>query len=144
VIFQGKTLETHINRLKIHRKMDERFKKEKFKTLSIKISAEKKFRLYCKNISRSHSMTLLLMVEFFEKNGISPEESLGPKVQTLETFIKKRINAVIAIIKNIEKNQTKPTLAILESLMEAADPKNKNYKKKRDYEEDDTHPDFYK
>jgi hypothetical protein len=29
--------------------------------------------------------------------------------------------------------------------MEAADPKNKNsHQKKRDYEEDDTHPDFYK
>ncbi|WP_026839375.1 BfmA/BtgA family mobilization protein [Gillisia sp. JM1] len=125
--------------------MDERFKKEKFKTLSIKISIDKKFRLYCKNISRSHSMTLLLMMEFFEKNGISPEESLGPHVQTLEALIKKRINALIAIIKDIEKNQTKPTLAILQSLIEAADPKNKNWQqKKRDYEEDDTHPDFYK
>ena len=90
-------------------------------------------------------MTLLLMMEFFEKNGISPEESLGPHVQTLEALIKKRINALIAIIKDIEKNQTKPTLAILQSLIEAADPKNKNWQqKKRDYEEDDTHPDFYK
>jgi len=52
---------------------------------------------------------------------------------------------VIAIMKDVEKNKANPTLAILESLVEAADPKNKNlHQKKRDYEEDDTHPDFYK
>jgi hypothetical protein len=46
-------------------------------------------------------------------------------------------------MKDVEKNKANPTLAILESLMEATDPKNKQ-PKKRDYEEDDTHPDFYK
>ncbi len=105
--------------------MDERFKKEKFKTLSIKVSVDKKFRRYCKAISRSHSMTLLLMVEFFENNGISPEESLGPHIQTLEALIKKRISAVIAIMKDIEKNQTKPTTAMLQALLEQEEPKKK-------------------
>lgn len=105
--------------------MDEKFKKEKFKTLSIKVSVDKKFRHYCKAISRSHSMTLLLMVEFFEKNGISPEESLGPHIQTLENLIKKRISAVIAIMKDIEKNQTKPTTAMLTALLEQEEPKKK-------------------
>lgn len=62
------------------------------------------------------------MLEFFERNGISPEESMGPKIQTLENLIQKRINAVIAIIKDIEKNQTKPTLGILQALMEQAEP----------------------
>lgn len=32
--------------------MDEKFKKEKFKTLSIKASVDKKFWRYCKAISR--------------------------------------------------------------------------------------------
>ena len=105
--------------------MDEQFKKERFKSLSIKASVEKKFRRYCKAISKSHSMTLLLMVEFFEKNGISPEESLGPHAQTLENLIKKRINAVIAIIKDIEKNQTKPTAAILNALLDQPEPPKK-------------------
>ncbi len=66
-------------------------------------------------------------------------------MQTLESLIKKRINGVIGILKDIEKTQTKPTAAILMALMEAADPKNKKWnQKKKDYEEDDTHPDFYK
>lgn len=70
-------------------------------------------------------MTLLLMVEFFESNGISPKESIGPQMQTLESLIKKRINGVIAIMKDIEKNQTKPTLTMIQSLFQEAEPKKK-------------------
>ena len=70
-------------------------------------------------------MTLLLMIEFFESNGISPKESIGPQMQTLESLIKKRINGVIAILKDIEKNQTKPTVAMMQSLFKEAEPKKK-------------------
>lgn len=105
--------------------MDKGYEKERFEGLKIKASAAKKFRRYCKKISKSQSMTLLLMVEFFEDNGISPEESIGPHIHTLENLIKKRINGVIAIMKDIEKNQTKPTVAMIQSLFEEAQPKNK-------------------
>tara|TARA_Y100000588_G_scaffold360440_1_gene420310 strand:- start:95 stop:349 length:255 start_codon:yes stop_codon:yes gene_type:complete len=84
------------------------------------------------------------MVDFFEMNNISPNELMGPKMQTLENLIKKRINAVIAITRDMEKNKVNPTLGILESLMEAADPKNNYENRKRDYEEDDSDPAFYK
>ncbi|MCM4157585.1 hypothetical protein DHD80_16390 [Gramella sp. AN32] len=63
------------------------------------------------------------MIEFFEEHGISPAESMGPKMQTLEHLIKKRINGVIAILKDIEKGQTKPTVAMLQSLFEETAPK---------------------
>lgn len=56
------------------------------------------------------------MLDFFESNGISPNESMGPQMQTLESLIKKRINGVIAIVKDIEKNQTKPTTIMLQKL----------------------------
>ena len=125
--------------------MDIGYEKERFESFKIKASVAKKFRKFCKGISKSQSMTLLLMLEFFERNEIAPTETLGLKMQTMESLIKKRINGVIAILKDIEKNKINPTLAILESLMEAADPKNKKWnQKKKDYEEDDTHPDFYK
>ena len=65
------------------------------------------------------------MIEFFEANGISPNESVGPKMQTLEALIKKRINGVIAIMKDIEKNQTKPTVAMIQSLFLQAEPEEK-------------------
>src|SRR5680860_1299411 len=105
--------------------MDKGYEKERFESLSIKAPVAKKFKRYCKGISKSQSMTLLLMLEFFENNGISPEESIGPHIQTLENLIKKRINGVIAIMRDIEKNQTKPTVAMLQTLFEEAEPKKK-------------------
>ncbi len=82
--------------------MDKGYEKERFEKLGIKISVAIRFRKFCKKMSKSQSMTLLLMIEFFEENGISPDESIGPKMQTLESLIKKRINGVIAIMKDIE------------------------------------------
>lgn len=105
--------------------MDKGYEKERFESVSIKTSVAKKFNGFCKKMSLSKSMTLLAMLEFFEDNGISPNETLGPNMQTLESEIKKRINAVIAIIKDIEKNHDKPTTAMLESLFMGFEPKPK-------------------
>src|SRR5690606_40892308 len=91
----------------------------------IKASVANKFRKYSKEISQSQSMTLLLMLEFFENNGIAPTENFGPKMVTLESLIKKRINGVIAILKDIEKTQTKPTAGMISALMEQGQPKKK-------------------
>lgn len=106
--------------------MDKTFKKEQFQTIKIKTSVVKKFRRFSKKMSHSQSMTILLMLDFFENNGVSPNENLGPQIQTLESLIKKRINGVIAIVKDIEKNQTKPTVAMLQALFEQASPENKS------------------
>ncbi len=105
--------------------MDRGYEKEQFESISIKASVVKKFRRYCRSISKSQSMTLLLMIAFFEDNGISPNESMGPNMKTLESLIKKRINGVIAIMKDIEKNQTKPTVAMMQSLFKEAEPNKK-------------------
>lgn len=104
--------------------MDKSFKKEQFQTIKIKTSVAIKFRRFSKKMSQSQSMTLLLMLDFFEHNGVSPNESLGPQIQTLENLIKKRINGMIAIVKDIEKNQTKPTVAMLQALFEQTSPEN--------------------
>lgn len=104
------------------KKMDEGFEKERFKTLKIKASVAVRFRRFCKTMSKSQSMTLLSMIDFFEVNGISPNESMGPHMNTLERLIKKRINGVIAIMKDIEKNQTKPTVAMMQSLFTEVEP----------------------
>lgn len=100
--------------------MDKGYEKERFESLSIKSSIAKNFRKYCKRISESQSMTLLLMLEFFEYNEVSPKDRLGETISGLKAQIKKRFNAVIAIIRDIEKNQTKPTAAMLLSLLEEA------------------------
>ena len=71
-------------------------------------------------------MTLLIMLEFFRENGISPAESMGPNMGTLEKrislLIKSRMNGMIAIMKDIERTQTKPTNAMMQSLFKEIEP----------------------
>ena len=98
--------------------MDEDFKKEGFSTVKIKSSIAKKFRKYARHLGCSQSMCLLLMLEFFETNQLSPKERMGPHMQTLERLVKRRISALIAIVRDIEKHQTKPTALMLQTLFE--------------------------
>jgi len=105
--------------------MDLGYEKEEFTTISFKISVANKFRSFSKKMRASNSMTLLLMLDFFESNQLSPKESIGPHVRTLESLIKKRNNAIIAILKVMEKNQTKPTVAMLHALFEGGDKEEK-------------------
>ncbi len=105
--------------------MDKGYENEQFESLSIKQSVAKRFKKYCRSISKSQSMTLLLMLEFFADNGISPMDSLGPNLRASEIRIMKRINAVIAIMRDMEKTQTKPTAAMILSLFEESAPHEK-------------------
>lgn len=96
--------------------MDKESEKESFRTIQIKASVAQKFSTYCQEIGKSQSATLLLMLDFFYSNNISPTENLGPSMQTLESSIKKRINVLIAIIRDIERKQTIPIKGMLEAL----------------------------
>ena len=98
--------------------MDKGREKEAFVTFKIKATTAQKFRTFCKNNAASQSMSLLQMIQFFEFNGIAPTDNLGDSIAKLEGKINKRTNAIIAIIKDIEKHQTKPTNAMLLSLFE--------------------------
>lgn len=100
--------------------MDVGYENEKFAGMRIKMSVAKKFRKFCKRFSKSQSMTLLAMLDFFEVNEVSPNERLGETVSSLKHQMQKRFNAVIAIIRDIEKSQTKPTTAMLQQLFEQA------------------------
>ena len=65
------------------------------------------------------------MLDFFFYNEISPHERLGPTGRTIEASFKKRINAVIAIVRDMEKTQTKPTAAMIASLFQTEVPQKK-------------------
>ena len=120
--------------------MDRGYEKESFDGLRIKTSVANKFRKYSRSISKSQSMALLAMLEFFEHNRISPDESLAPSIRTLEHLIKKRINGVIAILRDIEKSQTRPTVAMIESLFEQAEPEHKTLLIEKPIDEDVDNP----
>lgn len=97
----------------------------KFITLKIERETAIKFRTFSRNLSKTQSDSLEIMLTFFERNRVSPYESLSPTVHTLEDLIKKRINGMIAILKDIEKNQTKPTAAMMQSLFKELDTNEK-------------------
>ena len=83
------------------------------------------------------------MLDFFFYNEISPREKFGPTGRTIEQSLKKRINAAIAIMKDMEKTQTKPTVAMIQSLFEMEEPKKKILilEKKK---EEENQPKFHK
>lgn len=98
--------------------MDKGYEKEQFEGLKIKSSVAKKFRKYCNDISKSQSMGLLAMLDFFKMHQLSPMDSIDGSLSAMEIRIKRRISNTIAIIKSIEQSQTLPTVAMLQSLFE--------------------------
>ncbi|AYN67519.1 hypothetical protein D1013_09175 [Euzebyella marina] len=98
--------------------MDRGYEKEAFTCLSIKKSIAKKYRRFCKTQGTSQSLTLMAMVEFFEHNGLSPQERLGETIASLKYLVKRRFNALIAILRSIEKEQTLPTMGMIQALFE--------------------------
>ena len=98
--------------------MDKGYEKEQFTCLSIKISIAKKYRRFCRTQGHSQSLTLLAMVEFFEHNGISPNERMYETIASLKYLIKRRFNAMVAIMRSIEKEQTLPTVSMIQALFE--------------------------
>ena len=96
---------------------------EVFVTIKIKKKTAAQFRIYSRGLGKQQSETLQLMLDFFQNNQLSPLEELGPNLLTLETKLKVRINAVVAILRDIEKTQTKPTLAMLQLLFQESPAK---------------------
>ena len=85
-----------------------------FSGINIKKDIAERFRAFSKEISKSHSETLEAMLNFFKWNNLDPNDNLGVKTDAT----KKRINALIAIVRNIEKQQTLPTKAMLDTLFQ--------------------------
>ena len=81
--------------------------------MAIKKLVALKFRRFSKKFGRSRSMTLLAMLDFFERHGISPDQEMGETVASLKYLIKRRFNAIVAIMRNIEKEQTLPTFEMM-------------------------------
>ena len=98
---------------------------DSFITIRFKRKTAKRFQEFSKTHFKSHTEAMSTMLDFFFYNEISPKEKLGPTGRTIEASLKKRINAMIAIMRDMEKTQTKPTVAMIQSLFEEPKPKKK-------------------
>ena len=88
----------------------------KFSAISIKYHVAVRFRSFSKKISKSHTNTLMVIMDFFEWHGFSPADRFERSIIQEVVKNRKRTEASIAIIRDIEKSQTKPTNAMLQSL----------------------------
>jgi len=98
---------------------------DSFITIRFKRATAKRFQEFSRTHFKSHTEAMATMLDFFFYNEISPKEKMGPTGRTIEASIKKRINAVIAIMRVMEKTQTKPTVAMIESLFQVEEPRKK-------------------
>jgi len=87
-----------------------------FGTIRLHYRTIKRFKRFSRKITKSYSETLESVMDFFEWHGISPLSKFPKRVDEDGEKTRKRINALIAIIKDIEKTQTLPTNAMLLSL----------------------------
>lgn len=110
----------------------------KYSTVNLKTTVAKRFRLFSKKITKSHSETLTVIMDFFEWHGVNPSKQFGKSI--IQEILKnrartdtsiKRNEATIAIIRDIEINQTKPNNAMLLSLFGANAKEQKPIKKEK-------------
>ncbi|MBC6999654.1 BfmA/BtgA family mobilization protein [Cytophaga sp. FL35] len=98
---------------------------DSFIGIRFKKETAKRFQAFSRTHFKTHTEAMEGILDFFHYNEISPKENLGRTGRTMEAKLLKRINAVIAIMRDVEKTQTKPTVAMLQSLFEVEEPKNK-------------------
>jgi len=108
-----------INIEKVWRKMTMKGKyKYEYSNVNFRISVAKRFRSFSKKIAKSHSESLNIIMDFFEWHGFLPSDRFAKSIVQEIIKNRKRTEASIAIIKNIEKDQTRPTNTMLLSLFE--------------------------
>ncbi len=98
---------------------------DSFITIRFKRKTAKRFQEFSKMHFKTHTDAMENILDFFLYNEISPKEKLGPTGRTIEAKLLKRINAIIAIMRDVEKTQTKPTVAMLQSLFVMEEPNKK-------------------
>ncbi|WP_157757605.1 BfmA/BtgA family mobilization protein [Pseudalgibacter alginicilyticus] len=99
--------------------------KRRFLSINFHKDTVERFKGFCAKVGGSYTETLDHMMDFFDTYQLSPMSDLGPNMRGMEANIKKRINALISIVKDIEKHQTQPTTAMLQLLFEQTPPKHK-------------------
>jgi len=91
---------------------------DNFYTIRFKQRAARRFKHFSKKVAKPYSETLNIMIDFFEWHGFLPSDKFERSIIKEIVKNRKRTEASIAIIRDIEKHQTKPTNAMLLSLFE--------------------------
>lgn len=93
-----------------------------YTAVNLKCEVVKRFRKLSRKLSQPQSETLGAMIDFFEWHGFSPFDKMENSLLIELLKNRKRTEAMIAIMKDIEKHQTKPTNAMIQSLFKEIEP----------------------
>jgi len=100
-----------------------------FRAVRIKKRTLYRFKTFSRKVGKSYSHTLDMIMDFFEWHGFLPSERFEKSIGQEIIKNRKRTDTVIAIIRDIEKNQTLPTIGMMQALF--------NQELENDQEEDD-------
>ncbi|MAU16583.1 hypothetical protein GO009_15585 [Muricauda sp. TY007] len=87
-----------------------------FRAVRIKKRTLLRFKVFSRKVGKSYSHTLDMVMDFFEWHGFMPSERFEKSIGQEIIKNRKRTDAVIAIIRDIEKNQTLPTIGMMQAL----------------------------
>ncbi|AYN66652.1 hypothetical protein D1013_04260 [Euzebyella marina] len=94
-----------------------------YSNITIRKETATRFRTYSKKFSKSHSEVLDGMVHYFKENNLEPfgegTKIIVDSIKKLERQMMKKIDRLIAIIKNMEKTSIRPTYEMILILYEA-------------------------
>ncbi|MBW8200895.1 BfmA/BtgA family mobilization protein [Flagellimonas abyssi] len=94
-----------------------------YSNITVKKETAIRFRTYSKRFSKSHSEVLDGMIQYFKENNLHPfgegTKIILDSIKKLERQMMKKIDRLIAIIKNMEKTSIRPTYEMMLILYEA-------------------------
>ena len=94
-----------------------------YSNITVKKETATRFRSYSKKFSKSNSEVLDGMIQYFKENNLDPfgegTKVILDSIKKLQLKMMKKIDRIIAIIKNIEKASIRPTYEMVLILYEA-------------------------
>lgn len=85
-------------------------KKSDFSAISINRIVAERYRVFSKKISKSHTLTLELMMNFFEGAKISPKNKYLMNHMGYVHYMTKRFDYIEELLRNWEKNSSIPKI----------------------------------
>ncbi|MDT0540713.1 BfmA/BtgA family mobilization protein [Croceitalea sp. P059] len=108
----------------------EKKKKSDFSAISINRIVAGRYREFSKKISKSHTLTLELMMDFFEGAKISPKNKYLMNQMGFEHRLNKRLDYLEELLRNWEKNSSIPKIHdMLKKVFDFAEQEEKNSRK---------------
>ena len=93
-------------------------RKSTFSAISINRITAERFRAYSKIVSRSHSETIDIMIDFFEKTKITPRNEVMISFIRFQNYMIGRFDYLEELLRTMEREQIRPTHDMLKSLFD--------------------------